>query len=69
MVIGQGDAPNEGRVKADDFIVSNNIVMHNMDVGIEEHSATGSNNRFLNNTCSRTPGMSSSCNQAATRAR
>ncbi len=50
MVIGQGDAPNEGRVKADDFLVSNNIVMHNLEVGIEEHGATGSRNRFVNNT-------------------
>jgi hypothetical protein len=50
MVIGQGDSPNEGRVKADDFVVANNIVMHNLDVGIEEHGATGPGNRFLNNT-------------------
>jgi pectate disaccharide-lyase len=49
ILIGQGDSPNEGRVQADGFIVSNNIAVSNGNYGIEESGATGANNRYLNN--------------------
>lgn len=49
MIIGQGDSPNFGNVPADNFIVSNNIVVHNGGPGIQESGATGRFNRFLNN--------------------
>jgi len=49
IVIGQGDGPNNGRVAADNFIVSNNIAVNNARDGIRESGTTGSNNQFLNN--------------------
>jgi hypothetical protein len=49
IVIGQGDEPNNGRVNADNFIVSNNIAVNNGRDGIRESGATGSKNQFLNN--------------------
>jgi len=50
ILVGQGDAPNYGDVPADNLVVSNNIAYANRGVGIVEYGATGSNNRFLNNS-------------------
>ncbi|MFC5141944.1 right-handed parallel beta-helix repeat-containing protein [Actinomycetospora rhizophila] len=49
MVIGQGDAPNNGDVPADNFLVANNIVVANARLGIVESGATGPRNRYVNN--------------------
>jgi hypothetical protein len=49
IVVGQGDGPNDGRVKADDFIVTNNIAVDNGGAGIREGGATGRNNVYRNN--------------------
>jgi hypothetical protein len=49
MVIGQGDGPNNGKVAADDFLVANNIVVSNSQVGITESGTTGPGNRYVNN--------------------
>ncbi len=50
IIIGQGDSPNYGDVPADDCVVSNNIAVNNAETGIQEYGATGSGNRFLNNS-------------------
>jgi Right handed beta helix region len=49
MVIGQGDKPNNGSVNADNFVVANNIAVHNANYGIKESGATGSHNTYSNN--------------------
>jgi hypothetical protein len=49
IVVGQGDSPNFGNVPADNFIVSNNIVVDNRTIGIIEVGATGPLNRYRNN--------------------
>lgn len=46
VIVGAGDSP--GGVIADNFLVANNIVVHNA-LGIVEYGATGKNNRYLNN--------------------
>jgi hypothetical protein len=52
ILIGQGDAPNDGDVEADNILVANNIVVENGDEGIRESGATGSNNRYVDNNVS-----------------
>lgn len=49
IVVGQGDAPNDGRVAADHMTVSNNIAVNNGRDGIRESGTTGPANRFLHN--------------------
>ncbi len=49
ILIGQGDAPNDGDVPADNMLVTNNIAVHNGNDGISEYGATGENNKYLNN--------------------
>ena len=49
IVVGQGDAPNNGSVPADGFLVANNIAVDNASVGIVESGATGPNNLYENN--------------------
>lgn len=46
IIVGAGDSP--GGVIADNFLVANNIVVHNA-LGILEYGETGTNNRYLNN--------------------
>jgi hypothetical protein len=48
-LIEQGDGANNGDVPADNFVVSNNIVIDNGQHGIHEGGATGPNNEYLNN--------------------
>ncbi len=47
IIIGAGDSP--GGVTADNFLVSNNIVINNTGYGILEYGLTGTHNRYLNN--------------------
>ena len=47
IVLGAGDSP--GGVIADGFIVTNNIIVHNIGIGISELGLTGTNNIFENN--------------------
>jgi hypothetical protein len=49
IILGQGDSPNFGSVKADDCLVVNNIAMGNDGHGISEYGETGEKNRFINN--------------------
>lgn len=49
IVVGQGDSPHFGEVAADDFVVSNNVVVGNSGIGIVEDGATGPNNRYVHN--------------------
>jgi hypothetical protein len=46
IIIGAGDSPGDGY--ADNFLVANNIVMHNP-LGIYEYGATGLGNRYIAN--------------------
>lgn len=46
IIVGAGDSPGDGY--ADNFLVANNIVMHNP-IGISEFGATGLGNRYVSN--------------------
>jgi hypothetical protein len=56
ILIGQGDGPNEGSVDADNMVVANNLVVDNGKEGIRESGATGSSNKYLNNSVSGNAG-------------
>ena len=47
IIVGAGDSP--GGIIADNFEVSNNIVINNYGTGIREYGSTGTHNRYLNN--------------------
>ena len=47
IIVGAGDSP--GGIIADNFVVSNNIVINNYGYGILEEGRTGTHNRYLNN--------------------
>jgi len=47
IIVGAGDSP--GGIIADNFVISNNIVINNYGYGILEEGRTGTHNRYLNN--------------------
>ena len=49
--VGAGDAP--GGVTADNYVISNNIVLDNPQFGIHASGSLGSHNRYLNNLLAR----------------
>ncbi|MFA6435488.1 MAG: choice-of-anchor Q domain-containing protein, partial [Elusimicrobiales bacterium] len=48
IIVGAGDSPGGG-IKADGFVVTNNISMNNGEYGIIEEGLTGTNNIYKNN--------------------
>jgi len=50
VVVGDGDSP--GGVVADNFVVSNNILLKNTDYGINNSGSVGTHNQYLNNCIS-----------------
>jgi hypothetical protein len=51
IIVGQGDNGSTPQ-GADNFVVTNNIVVHNQGYGILEEGLTGTHNRYLNNLVS-----------------
>ena len=49
IVIGNGDAPAQGKLACDNCLVTNNIVINNGNWGIQEFGAVGTNNVYANN--------------------